>query len=938
MNGTVTIVTSLFDLSKREGNPRRKSLDHYLRLAEIWLRTFEPLADKVIVFCDPELADRLPHAVPLILEETEAWSWLPAIRGARETNPFVRLNEVKDTPLYGAFQRAKIGLLKQASRICGTSHIAWIDLGIAEAVPLDGAKEAIEHVRTLSKVQLMTHRKPQRIEDWRTIHQNVSGGFISGECGAVEEFCQLVQAYYEGILHTGFAPHDETLFEHVAAVNPEDFQNRRISSHQEIFRTFRKRARICLNMIVKDEAAIIERCLASVAPWIDRYAILDTGSTDGTPAIIERFMTERGISGLTYDGKFEDFSQARNDALDRARLQCDLGDGCDWILLCDADMKLVVDEPEFRERIFSQTEGIGVNALLVRQEAGLSYDNVRLVRRDAEARYVGSTHEFLSVNGVAKLVGVRFFDHADGSSRKEKFERDERLLLKELEEKPGDPRTLFYLAQTYKDLGRWTDSRYRYEQREKAGGWEEETWYSVYMQAFCLSKICRDRTGISQDAADLYEAELIAMVLKAYERRPWRAEPLLLLSTYLRETGRNELACAFAKIGALISYPKQDSLFIEDVAYRHGFAFELSVAGYYSKLPEVREGARRTCFALTLDRTAPCWAYDTARRNSVHYARTAKECFGAKRLELPFEGNLTEPYVAMNPSIYEHEGEIWRVVRTVNYRIEDDGRYTIKDEGNVIRTENLLVRPYGNFKVLPIVDSVESSKGRTDFVVQGYEDLRLFRWRDGWWATCTVRDRSPDGRAQIALLELNVKSDHVVVERCVVQEYGAEQHQKNWTPILPWKVPSDEEELRFLYAYESGTILKVDPSDLQAKVEIEQTERPVQNLRAVKGGSQLVPFTLNPGRHERDGYLAVVHESIDGHGKRIYLHRLVWMSSDLQVRLVSDPFVFDHVGIEFAPGLAVVGDKVVISYGYEDREARYVEAPIRSVEGFLKGG
>lgn len=702
----------------------------------------------------------------------------------------------------------------------------------------------------------------------------------------------------------------------------------------------KKRARICLNMIVRNEAAIIERCLASVAPWIDRYAILDTGSTDGTPEIIERFMTERGVSGMTFEGTFENFSQARNLALDYARLQCELGDGCDWILLCDADMRLVVDEPEFRERMASQTEGLGINALLVRQEAGLSYDNVRLVRRDAEARYVGSTHEFLSVNGVAKLAGVRFLDHADGSSRKEKFERDERLLLKELEEKPNDPRTMFYLAQTYKDLGRWADSRYWYARREEAGGWEEETWYSVYMQAFCWSKLARDTKDMSTEAVHLYEAELIAAVLKAYERRPWRAEPLLLLSTYLRETGRNELACMFSKIGALVPYPNQDSLFVEDVVYRHGFAFELSVAGYYSKLPEVREGARRTCFGLTLDRSAPCWVYDTARRNSVHYARTAKECFGAERLELPFEGNLTEPYVAMNPSVYEHEGEIWRVVRTVNYRIEDDGRYTIKndkdgDEDGVIRTENLLVRPYGNFKVLPIVDSVESSKGRTDFVVQGYEDLRLFRWRDGWWATCTVRDRSPDGRAEIALLQLRVKADHVVVERCVVQGYGAEQHQKNWTPIVDG---DGLDELRILYSYESGTVLKVDPTELQAKVYLQQSEKPVPDLRAVKGGSQLVPFTINPGRHEKDGYLAVVHESIDGHGKRIYLHRLVWMSSDLRVRYVSDPFVFDHVGIEFAAGLAVVGDKVVISYGYEDREARYVEAPIRSVEGFLKGG
>ena len=45
--------------------------------------------------------------------------------------------------------------------------------------------------------------------------------------------------------------------------------------------------KICLNMIVRSEAAIIERCLASVAPYIDSYLILDTGSDDGTPELIE---------------------------------------------------------------------------------------------------------------------------------------------------------------------------------------------------------------------------------------------------------------------------------------------------------------------------------------------------------------------------------------------------------------------------------------------------------------------------------------------------------------------------------------------------------------------------------------------------------------------------------------------------------------------------
>ena len=73
--------------------------------------------------------------------------------------------------------------------------------------------------------------------------------------------------------------------------------------------------RICLNMIVKNEAAIVERALASLLPAISCYVILDTGSSDDTVARIERFFSAAGLSGEIHHGHFVNFGQARNDAL-----------------------------------------------------------------------------------------------------------------------------------------------------------------------------------------------------------------------------------------------------------------------------------------------------------------------------------------------------------------------------------------------------------------------------------------------------------------------------------------------------------------------------------------------------------------------------------------------------------------------------------------------
>jgi len=49
---------------------------------------------------------------------------------------------------------------------------------------------------------------------------------------------------------------------------------------------------ICLNMIVKDEASVIERCLASVKPFITRWVSVGTGSTDGTQDIVRRLVAD----------------------------------------------------------------------------------------------------------------------------------------------------------------------------------------------------------------------------------------------------------------------------------------------------------------------------------------------------------------------------------------------------------------------------------------------------------------------------------------------------------------------------------------------------------------------------------------------------------------------------------------------------------------------
>ncbi|WP_338400139.1 glycosyltransferase [Streptomyces graminilatus] len=90
-----------------------------------------------------------------------------------------------------------------------------------------------------------------------------------------------------------------------------------------------KKQTLCLCMIVKNEAQVIERCLSSVRHLIDHWVISDTGSTDGTQELIRK--TLDGIPGELHEEPWVDFGHNRTANIQRARGKAD------YLLTLDAD-------------------------------------------------------------------------------------------------------------------------------------------------------------------------------------------------------------------------------------------------------------------------------------------------------------------------------------------------------------------------------------------------------------------------------------------------------------------------------------------------------------------------------------------------------------------------------------------------------------------------
>ncbi|MEV4947685.1 glycosyltransferase [Streptomyces sp. NPDC053755] len=311
---------------------------------------------------------------------------------------------------------------------------------------------------------------------------------------------------------------------------------------------------ICLCMIVKNEARVIERCLASVRDLVDTWVVSDTGSTDGTQQLIRHALD--GIPGELREEPWVNFGHNRSLNIRHARGRAD------YLLLLDAD--LVVERA-------GSLPALTADAYLLRHAGPLEYRIKRLVRGDMPWRYEGVTHEYITADRdhvSENLDALVIKDFADGGSRHDKFERDARLLSAELDRNPTDTRTVFYLAQTMRDLGRAAEAIDLYERRARMGGWDEEVSYAL-LQAGILKA----------DSGDWPSA--MDTLSRAWEARPQRLEACYELASRLRRMGRHHSAHAVVT-AALDREPPDDLLFLQPWIYRWGLLFEYSITAYWA--------------------------------------------------------------------------------------------------------------------------------------------------------------------------------------------------------------------------------------------------------------------------------------------------------------------------------------------------------------------
>lgn len=672
--------------------------------------------------------------------------------------------------------------------------------------------------------------------------------------------------------------------------------------------------KLCLGMIVKNESKRIERALASVAQFIDGYVVTDTGSTDDTIEKIEAFFKLHKVPGRITKAPFENWSQARNANLVAAKAYA-MENKLDYVLLMDADMELVVK----RATSFLDENRMGLAYNMMQKAGALQYMNTRLIHTFAAGGYRGVTHEYMDVPPAGDITDdvAYFLDHADGANRPDKFKRDIRLLRDDLKKDPGNARSMFYLANSYRDAGDPVNAAKWYERRIKAGGWDEEVWQAQGNLGCCF----KDR-GM--------EADFVRETLRAYQMRPTRAEPMYDLAKHFREKGDNAIALAFAE--AAVDLPlSNDSLFVNRYVYDVGLKEEISIAAFY--VPGKRMRGYKMSDELSLKAGPYGGARELSRGNLYHYIQPLKDfCPSFKWRKIDFEA--PENWTAMNPSVTLHHDLLYCNVRCVNYRITENGVYAINGQGdepanstNPIVTRNFLLRigadPHSpthpqQFEVLgPRVIPCEFP------AVMGFEDMRVFSWEADLWSSSTVRQMHWDGNCEQVLTRLRIGEQlypdkeiicrHEDMHRMLRQPRATE---KNWAPFI------DHDELRFMHR--PGHVVDINGAD----VSVADTGKATGHI---SGGSQLVPW--------KDGWIAVVHEARQKPGSvlRYYYHRFAEYTAHGRLKRLSLPFVFHDKEIEFCAGMCPhpISRDMVFSYGYKDQEARIATVSYDEIEEFL---
>jgi tetratricopeptide (TPR) repeat protein len=319
------------------------------------------------------------------------------------------------------------------------------------------------------------------------------------------------------------------------------------------------REKICLNMLVKDQADVIRPTLETAKQWIDYWVIIDLGSTDGTQKIILEQLKE--IPGELIEKPWKAGGEARTEGLHLAKrkggylLFLDAGDLLEW--------EKGFDFPELTKDVYYVWHGTR-NALSLKP---------LLVKASHPAKWKGIVHEYLdcgasyTVDTLSQITCLVDGGRIQVEDTKSAWKRV-KVLETALKIDPSNFRYAFHLAENYREAGEKGKALECYQKRGQMEDCEEQVFWSL-LQAGHLLK-------------ELFFSKKI--VLEAYREAhlhsPHRPEPIYYIAELYNNHGMYQEAYQFLK-ESLPKIKVENAFFNQKWIGRYGLMFQLSICSYY---------------------------------------------------------------------------------------------------------------------------------------------------------------------------------------------------------------------------------------------------------------------------------------------------------------------------------------------------------------------
>ncbi len=301
---------------------------------------------------------------------------------------------------------------------------------------------------------------------------------------------------------------------------------------------------INLCIMVKNGGPQFEQMLMDNLPIMDKWTILDTGSTDETIDIIKRVLVGKK-DGQLYQEPFINFRDSRNRLLDLA------GADCKYTLMLDDTYLMKGNLRDFLTEVRSDQYSNSFTLFIHSDDT--KYGTNRIVRTDTGLRYIHKIHEVITdknnINVVIPESVAYIFDGRFDYMEKRTIERkqlDLKLLYEEIEENSQDPRAYYYLGQTYNGLG------------------DYENAYKFFLKRseFTLSGFIQERVDALFEAARIANFQLnkpwkecLELYEKCFKVDESRPESLYFIGIHYYLEGKFEQAFSYFKKGFEIGFP-----------------------------------------------------------------------------------------------------------------------------------------------------------------------------------------------------------------------------------------------------------------------------------------------------------------------------------------------------------------------------------------------